>query len=109
MSNEKYDDRDNLIYKYFPRFSCGEWYKYDENNNRIYSKNSYGEEQWWEYDENNNVIHCKNSSGFEHWYKWNKNKEIYITEKEYKNIEFRKQEKEYLNRTKVTRFEIMDI
>ena len=62
------------------------------------------------YDENNNVIYRKFSSGYEDWYKWDKwDNNTKITEKEYKEIEFRKKEKEYLSRTKRSRFEIMDI
>ena len=86
------------------------WYKYDENNNEIYFKNSYGFERWQKYDENNNLIHFKNSDGGESWYKYDKNnRKIVITEQEYKEIEFRKKEKEYLSRKKCSRFEIMDI
>ncbi len=65
---------------------------------------------WREYDKNNNEIHYKNSKGEEYWYKYNKfGNRIKITEKEYKEIEFRKKEKEYNSRTKCSRFEIMEI
>ncbi len=63
--------------------------KYDENNNLIYFKDTDNEEYWYKYDKNNNRIE--------------------ITEKKYKNIEFRKKEKEYLSRTKCSRFELIDI
>ena len=95
MSKEikEYDDRDNLIHfkEDYHGFGYIEyWSEYDENNNKIYYKNNtWDEEHWYKYDENNN--------------------EIEITEKEYKEIKFRKKEKEYNSRTKCSRFEIMDI
>ena len=105
----EYDDRGNMIYI---KYSIGSesWYKYDENNNIIHFKSSTGNEYWSKYDENNNEIYCKNSNGSESWWKYDKfNYQAKITKKEYKYIEFRKQEKEYLSRTKCSRFEIMDI
>ncbi len=84
--------------------------KYDKNNNLVYFKDNTGYEYWGEFDENNNQIHFKNNIGFENWYKFDKNNNfIEIIEKEFKEIEFRKKEKEYLSRTKCSRFEIMDI
>ncbi len=111
MSKEikKYDNRNNLVYyKYASGIEV--WQKYDKNNNLIHYKNSNGYERWSEYDKNNNEIHYKNSNGYETWYKYDKNnKSIIITEKEYKEIEFREKEKEYNSRTKCSRFELMDI
>ncbi len=90
MSEEikKYDVRGYLIYK---KYSDDDevWYKYNENGNLIYYKNPKGLEYWWKHDENNRATA--------------------ITKKEFKEIEFRKQEKEYLSRTKVSRFELMEI
>jgi len=63
--------------------------KFDKNNNCIYHKNSSGLEIWQEYDENNN--------------------EIKISEKEFKKIKKDKEYKEFINRPKVSRFELMDI
>ncbi len=84
--------------------------KFDKNGNKIYCKEVSGFEFWQEFDENNRKIHWKDSAGSESWYKYNKNNiRLKITEQEYRNIEFRKQEKEYLSRRKVSRFEIMDI
>ncbi len=85
--------------------------EYDENNNLVYYKYPDGLEIWWEHDENNNIIYTKDSEGLrEEWYKYDENnKRIRITEKEYKEIEFRKKEKEYNSRTKCSRFELMDI
>ncbi len=83
--------------------------KYDKNDNLVYHKDSSGDEYYREYDENNSLIHHK-SSEWEYWYKYDENnKRIIITEKEYKEIEFRKKEKEYNSRTKCSRFEIMEI
>ncbi len=64
-----------------------------------------------QFDENNNLIYFKNSSGYEFWQKFDENNiyAIEITEKEFNEIEFRKQEKEYLSRKKVSRFELIDI
>ena len=111
MSKEikKYDEKNNLIYiKYYYGFEC--WYKYDKNNNVIYYKNSNGYECWQEFDENNNLIYSKDTDGLEKWFKYIKNNNrIKITEQEYKEIEFRKKEKEYLSRTKCSRFELMEI
>ena len=105
---EKYDKNNNLIYL---KLSSGPeiWREYDENNRQIHDKDSRGYESWWEYDINGNVVHFRNLK-VEIWNKYDENnKQIQITEKEYKEIEFRKKEKEYLNRTKVSRFELMDI
>ena len=119
MSNKKieeYDDGGNLIhYKPFSPYCYEKWFKYDENNNRIYYKRDTGikgiyYKSWHKYDEKNNIIHYKNSNGYKNWYKYDKNGKITdITEKEFKEIEFRKKEKEYLSRTKVSRFELMEI
>ena len=71
-----YDDRGNLIQE-----GCvdgNHWdvwrrWEYDENNNIIHSRNSYGDTFWYEYDENNRLIYKKQgSSGHEEWYKYNK-------------------------------------
>ncbi len=111
MSEEikKYDKNSNLIYY---KYSNGleYWYKYDENNNLIYYFRSDGFEYWCKHDKNNNEIYWKNSSGYEHWYKYDENDvQIEITKQEYKDIEFREQEKEYNSRTKCSRFELMEI
>ncbi len=114
MSEEikKYDYRNNLIYLKSPD-GYELWEKYDENNNLIHHKrfDEYGffYEFWCEYDENN-LMYYKNSNNYEKWYKYdNSGKRIETTEKEYKEIEFRKKEKEYNSRTKCSRFELMDI
>ncbi len=105
---KKYDEKGNKIYQKNPN-GFEYWQEYDENNNIIHYKTSNGE-WWWKYDENNNLVYSKRSFGYENWYKCDKNnKRIKITEQEYKEIEFRKQEKEYLSREKCSRFEIMDI
>ncbi len=112
MSNEeikKYDDRGNCIYcKYSDGWEY--WQKYDENNLLIHWRNSNNYEYWREYDNRGNCIHYKNINGDEWWLKYDENyNEIKISKKEFKYIQNKKQEKEYLSRTKVTRFELMDI
>ncbi len=103
-----HDERGNLIY--FKSSTWEYWKKYDKNNNCIYYRISTCFEYWKEFDENNNLIHYKNSYNSEKWFKYDKNnKQIFITEKEFNEIEFRKKEKEYLSRTKCSRFEIMEI
>ncbi len=107
---EKRDDRGNLIYS--RTFEGREyWDEYDKNNNLIYHKSSDDYEWWYKYDKNENLIHFKDSNGSERWYKYDNNsgKRIKITGKEFNEIKFKKQEKEYLNREKVSRFKIMDI
>ncbi len=104
----EYDDKGNLIYyKDSDGTEC--WYKYDKKGNYVYFKDSIGNEAWREYDENNRKIHYKNSDGGEYWCKFDENNRIDITEQEFNEIEFRKEEKEYLSRTKCSRFELMEI
>ena len=111
MSEEikKYDKNNNIIYLKSPdNFEL--WREHDKNNNLIHYKDTNNYEYWYEYDENNNLIYFKHIDDYEYWYKYNKdNERIKISEKEFKEIEFRKQEKEYLNRTKCSRFELMEI
>ena len=101
----EYDKNSNLIH-YKNSSGTEQWWKFDENNNKIYYENNYGVEIWYKYDKNYNLIHEKDNKGDECWYKHDR---IIITEKEYKEVEFRKKEKEYNSRTKCSRFEIMDI
>ncbi len=108
---QKYDENNNVIYR---KCFDGEeqWYEYDENNNEIYRKNSYGEEFWRIYDKDNLLIaHKKLSNDLKWWHKFDDktNKPISITEKEYEEIKFREKEKEYLSRTKCSRFELIEI
>ncbi len=112
MSEDKeimgYDERGNLIhYKCSNDFEW--WRKYDENNNRIYFKGYLGSdyyEEWDKYDKNRNIIYCKSNIGskkYEAWFRYDKNnKRIDITKEKI-------EEKEYLSRTKCSRFKIMDI
>ena len=105
----KYDENNNEIY-YKNSFGYENWKEYDENNNLIHYKNTDGYECWKKYDENNLLIHFKSSLGSKCWYKFDENNNcIEITEKEFDNIEFRKEEKEYLSRIKCSRFELMEI
>ncbi len=84
--------------------------KYDENNNLIYFKDVDGFEEWRKFDDNRYLIYHKLYYDYENWYMYSDlGRRIEIKEKEYKNIEFRKKEKEYLSREKCTRFELMEI
>ncbi len=114
MSEEikKYDERGNIIYiKWSGIFDSVEsWRVYDENNNVIYYKRSGCDkswnESWSEYDGNRNQIHYRNDKGYEKWWKYNKNDDrIEIAKIEFEKIK----EKEYLSRTKCSRFELMEI
>ena len=106
---KEYDKNNNLIY-FKNIFGFERWYKYDENNNKIHYKNSNNEEYWIEYDKNNRRIHYRDTSNIEKWYEYNKNGDkIDITKEKLEYIEFRKKEREYLSREKVSRFELMDI
>ena len=63
---EIYDENENEIYS---ENSYGDWKKweYDENGNKIYSENSYGNWKKYEYDEYGNEIYNESSEG-----KWEK-------------------------------------
>ena len=109
------DKNGNLIYE-ISSMGHEHWYKYDKNNNLIYYKHNDGlkeEERWSEYDENNNLVYYKDKFSTDYkieyrefWYRYSKSgKQIEITEQEFENIKIR----EYINRTKCSRFEIMDI
>ena len=112
---KKYDEKGNLIYE--KNFNYEIWYKYDDRNNNIYYRqlNNFGTyyEEWRKYDEDNNEIYYRDTRYFLEgsWHKYGENGEYIkeITEKEYKEIEFRKKEKEYLSRKKCSRFELMEI
>ena len=83
--------------------------EFDKNNNLIHSKNSSGYEVWQEFDENNNLIYFRNSDGEEYWYKYDEyNKRIEITKKEFGQIK-RKKDRELINNSKISRFELLDI
>ena len=93
---KEYDDRNNMTY--WKDDSREYWYKYDENNREIYYKSFY------------TIFLEEGPNGSEHWYKYDKNNNcIEITKQEFNEIEFRKKEKEYLSRTKCSRFELMEI
>ncbi len=83
--------------------------EYDNKGNCVYLKTN-GYEYWSEYDENNRIIHWKNSVGEEQWWEYGEdNWAIEITEQKLKEIEFKKQEKEFLSRNPISRFRLMDI
>ncbi len=109
---EEHDERGNLTYEKTD-YGLEYWFEYDENNNVIYRKNSIGDARWFEFDENNNLIHFKTNYGKEEWYKSDElNDQIRIAEKEYKEIQSRKKEQEYLdsgNSSIYDRSEILDL
>ncbi len=100
----EYDERDNCVYikSFFDKMDCSRegWKEYDKNNNLICYRDSYNYKFWSDYDEKNRKIHFKDNHNQEYWYRYGKRKSI--TEEEFN-------EKEYLSRKKVSRFEIMDI
>lgn len=101
---EEYDERGNLTY--FKWKDMERWSEYDENNNLVHYRSITGSESWYEYDENNNKIYQRSGSGAEFWYKYDENKEeINITKEKLKE----RAEKEFLSRTPVGRFELMEI
>ena len=128
MSNsiKKYDKRGNLIYVKKNIFGHKCWYKYDKNDNKIYTKLSNGyecwkkydknnnmiyykwreQEEWHKYDENNNEIYRKVNDGTEFYFEYYKGHKIEITQQEFKQIE---RTKLYLNNKRSNRFELIDI
>ena len=65
-----------------------------------------------EFDENNNLIYIKDSYGLEKWYKWENNEQIEITQKEFERIKRNKENiknRELINNSKISRFELMEI
>ncbi len=106
---EKKDDRGNLIYH---KDSNGTeyWWDHDKSNNMIHGKNSKGCEIWQGWDERNRRIYYKTDTGYEQWYKYDEEgREIDITELKLKERGLREQEKEFLNRESVPRFELMEL
>jgi len=82
--------------------------KCDERGNLIYYKNNINIEYWQEFDKNNNCIHSKDSRGNEYFWKYKKeicDKCIVISQKEFEQIK----RIEFNSRTKVSRFQLMDI
>jgi YD repeat-containing protein len=83
--------------------------KYDENNNLVYYRDSDGFEFWREYDENNNLIYGRETLGFEFWYKWENSEQIDITEQKLYQIKKLKEQKEFLSRKEILRFELKEL
>jgi len=105
---KEYDGRGNLIHLQ-GSFEYEYWYKYDENDNKVYLKRSDGYEIWYEYDEYGNLIREKDSKGEEYFYKYDENNtQIEITQQEFEKIK-RKNSRELINTSKISRFELMDI
>ena len=83
--------------------------EFDKNGNCIHYKDkNRGYEDWTKYDENNRIIYLKNNDGYENWIRYSKTGRIIeITEKEFNESEVKR--KEWIERNKYNRFEIMDI
>ncbi len=80
------------------------WHIYSKDEDGItYAKRFDGFETWDKYDEKGRIIYRKNSEGEEYWWRYNKEGNISLITKE------KYDELEYLNRERVSRFEIMDI
>ena len=106
----KYDKKGRLIYYEYPSYNQSQ-IKYDDKNNIVltYFKDDRGFESWYKDYVDNNLLYFKNNKGTESYYDYNNNKSIKITKKEFEEIKFRAEEKEYLSRTKCSRFELIDI
>lgn len=108
----KYDERGNEVYRKYSN-GCEMRFEYDDRNNEIHFKKSNGDkclyECWREFDKNNNMIYFKNGDGWESFNKYENNRYITISEKEFEWIKFKEKEKEFLSRTPVSRFSLMDI
>ena len=85
--------------------------KYDKKGNVLYARYMDNAEYYYKYNENNQLIHSISfDDDYEGWFKYNEdNRQISISKEEFKEINFRATEKEYLSRTKVSRFELMEI
>ncbi len=80
------------------------WHIYDEDEDGIiHAKRSDGFETWDKYDEKDRIVYRKNSEGEEYWWRYSEKGNVSLITKE------KYDELEYLNRIKVSRFEIMDI
>lgn len=85
--------------------------EYDDRGNLTYWKtfNGYIYEEWREYDENDNKIYC-NENGTEFWFKYDEiGRKWRITKKEFEKIKSEREEREFLSREPIPRFEIMEL
>ena len=82
--------------------------EYDDRGSLIYYKDSNtGYEYWNRFDGNNRQIHYRNNIGDELFFKYIDNKQIEITKQEFEQIKIINNF--YLNNSKISRFELMDI
>ena len=65
----KYDANGNKVYS---KDSNGEeiWYEYDVAGKEVHYKDSNGEKWWGELDANGNIVHAKDNDGKEIWYEY---------------------------------------
>lgn len=84
--------------------------KFDENNNIVYRKYPDGDEYSYEYDEYNRLI-CSIDiiHSDECWFGYETGLRRNITKEKFEETKFKKQEKEFLKRTPISRFEMMEL
>jgi YD repeat-containing protein len=101
----EYDERNNLsCIRHYNGTDAK--YKYDKNDKMVYYKSSNGVEVWWEYNKNGKLIYRRDSCGNENWWVYDKeDKRKDITEQKIKERE----QKEFLSREEIPRFELMEI
>jgi hypothetical protein len=112
----EYNDKRKIIYTKTSNYET--WYTYDDRSNLVYLRQlnllhkTYYEE-WREFSENNREIYYRDTRYFLEgsWYKYDENGKFIkeITEKEFKEIKRKEEEKEFLSRKYCSRFEIMDM
>ncbi len=109
---EKRDERGNLIY--YKVKGLEYWSEYDENNKEISCRNVDGNSYQYEYDEYSRIIHYqainKNGEKVEAWYKYDKyERRTTATKEEFEQIKKEEEQKEFLSREPVMRFELMEL
>ncbi len=110
---EKRDERGNIIY--YKDFKGLEyWSEYDENNKEISCRNADGNSYRYEYDEYSRIIYyqniCGNGEKVEAWYKYDEyERRTIITKQEFKQIKKEKEQKEFLSRKEISRFDLMEV
>ena len=106
----EFDDRGNCIY--LKSYCVEEWGEYDEFNNCIHVKSSDGLECWLEFDEYGRMVHYRYNDGkrIEFFMYNDKGDRVKITQAEFEQIKKDKAINNfYLNNSKVSRFELIDI
>ena len=63
----EYDDKHRCTHRKFD-YGYEVWYKYDDNDNIIYRKDSDNKERW--FNNKGHITHIKNPTGYEAYYKY---------------------------------------